>query len=91
MTTPKVQYAYASGSANHIRPTLLTYPSGRELNYNYGSADSLPDAASRLAALLDDDGSTHLADYSYLGRMTFVETDYAQPEVKYTLVGTAGG
>src|SRR5262245_32086466 len=91
MTSPKVQYAYANGSANHIRPTLLTYPSGRELNYNYGSADSLPDAASRLAALLDDDGSTHLADYSYLGRMTFVETDYAQPDVKYTLVGTAGG
>ena len=91
MTTPKVQYAYASGSANHIRPTLLTYPSGRELDYNYGSADSLPDAASRLAALLDDDGSTHLADYSYLGRGMFVETDYAQPDVKYTLVGTAGG
>jgi hypothetical protein len=45
MTTPNVQYAYASGSANHIRPTLQTYPSGRELNY--GSADSTPDAASR--------------------------------------------
>ena len=79
MTTPKVQYAYASGSANHIRPTLLTYPSGRELNYNYGSADSLPDAASRLAALLDDDGSTHLADYSYLCRGMFVQIGCSEP------------
>lgn len=91
MTTPLVQYGYASGSANHIRPTVLTYPNGRELNYDYGSADSMPDAASRIAGLIDDDGSTHLADYSYLGRNTFVETDYTEPEVKWTLVGTAGG
>ena len=51
MTSPKVQYAYATGSANHIRPTLLTYPSGRELNYDYGSADSMPDAAPRAIEL----------------------------------------
>jgi hypothetical protein len=47
VTSPKVQYAYANGSANHIRPTLLTCPSGRELNYNCGSADSLVNTASR--------------------------------------------
>jgi hypothetical protein len=40
---------------------------------------------------LDDDGSTHLAEYSFLGRNTFVETDYAaQPDVKCTLAETAG-
>jgi hypothetical protein len=32
MTSPIVQYANVS--ANHNRPTLLTHPRGRELNYN---------------------------------------------------------
>jgi hypothetical protein len=44
----------------------------------------MSEAASRVSALLDDDGSTDLADYSYLGRGMFVETDYTEP-------GTAGG
>ena len=35
--------------------------------------------------------ATHLADYSYLGRGGFVVTDYTEPQIKYTLVGTAGG
>ncbi|MBI1314970.1 hypothetical protein GC176_27065, partial [bacterium] len=30
-TTPSVQYGYANGSANTIRPTSLTYPDGRSL------------------------------------------------------------
>jgi YD repeat-containing protein len=36
-------------------------------------------------------GSTHLADYQYVGQGTFVEVDYTEPDIKYTLVGTAGG
>ena len=32
-----------------------------------------------------------LANYSYLGLGSFVEVDYTQPDIKYTLVGTAGG
>ena len=91
-TTPKVQYDYANGSANTIRPTTLTYPNGRVITYDYGSANSIADAASRIVSILDDDvSSTHLADYSYLGLGTFVEVDYTEPEIKYTLVGTAGG
>ena len=38
-TTPKVQYAYADGSANRIRPTAMKYPNGRVLNYDYGTAN----------------------------------------------------
>ncbi|MCA9162208.1 MAG: hypothetical protein KDA62_04485 [Planctomycetales bacterium] len=91
-TTPKVQYGYASGAANTIRPTSLTYPDGRTLTYDYGAADSMPDALSRIAAIVDDDGSsTHLADYSYLGLRSFVEVDYTEPDIRYTLIGTAGG
>ncbi len=29
-TTPKVQYTYADGSDNTVRPTALVYPNGRE-------------------------------------------------------------
>ncbi len=90
-TSPKVQYAYATGSDNTIRPTTLTYPDGRVLNYNYGSSGGTDDSLSRIASLVDNDGTTHLADYSYLGRNVFVEVDYTEPDLKYTLVGTAGG
>ncbi|MBC8874772.1 MAG: RHS repeat-associated core domain-containing protein [Planctomycetes bacterium] len=91
-TTPKVQYAYADGSSNTIRPTTITYPDGRVITYDYGSSGSTSDALSRIASIIDDDaGSTHLADYSYVGLSTFVEADHTEPDIKYTLVGTAGG
>jgi RHS repeat-associated protein len=44
-----------------------------------------------IAALIDDNGTTHLTDYAYLGLNAFVEADYTEPDIKYTLVGTAGG
>jgi YD repeat-containing protein len=34
--TPAVQYSYADGGSNTIRPTAITYPDGRELNFAYG-------------------------------------------------------
>jgi hypothetical protein len=34
-TSPKVEYAYADGSNNTIRPTTMTYPNGRVLQYLY--------------------------------------------------------
>ena len=83
-TTPKVQYAYADGSDNTIRMTKLIYPNGRELNYDYGTADGIDDASNRVASLVDDDGSTHLVDYSYLGQMieqrSGVSSNLASPE-----------
>jgi len=91
-TTPKVQYSFADGSANTIRPTTITYPNGRVITYDYGSANSIADAVSRIASIVDDDmSSTHLADYSYLGLGTFIEVDYTEPEIKWMMVGTAGG
>jgi len=91
-TTPKVQYGYADGSNNTIRPTTITYPNGRVITLDYGTTGGIHDAASRVAALVDDDASsTHLADYCYLGLSTFVEVDYTEPDIEWTLVGTAGG
>ncbi len=89
-TSLKVQCAYEDGTDNNVRRTKMTYPDGRELNYNYGSAGSMDDALSRVASFIDDDGSTHLVDYSYLGRQTFVQTDYGEPDLRYDLaMGTS--
>jgi RHS repeat-associated protein len=90
-STPVCQYAYADGSANTIRPTTMTYPNGRLLNYSYGSVGGMADALSRVASLIDNDGATHLADYSYLGQDSIVEVSEPQPTLLYTLVGTVGG
>ena len=59
-TTPVVQYGYADGSANTIRPTTLTYPNGRVLYYGYGTGGGINDAISRIGSLIDDDATTHL-------------------------------
>jgi hypothetical protein len=86
-TTPNVRYGYADGSENTVRPTSLTYPDGRVLTYSYSGAAN--DRASRVDAI--QDGSLTLAEYIYLGNGSVVEVDYHQPQVRYTLVGTAGG
>ena len=90
-TSPKVQLAYADGSANTVRPTSLVYPDGRTLTYGYGATDGIDDACSRVASLIDDDGpNTHLADYSFLGLGVTVVVDFTEPDVKYTLVDLSG-
>ena len=48
--TPKVGYGYANGSNNHTRRTKITYPDGRELNFNYGDGGS---AAENLGRIVD--------------------------------------
>jgi RHS repeat-associated protein len=90
-TTPNVQYAYANGSANTIRPTSMTFPNGRVLTYSYGTANGTNDAASRIASLIDNDGVTHLVDYSYLGASMIVQVNEPQPAIQYTLIGIQGG
>ena len=87
-STPKVQYGYANGSANTIRPTSLTYPNGRMLSYDYGTAGGIPDASSRIDAIKD--GGTALAQYSYLGLGTFVINDYTEPDIKWILNDLSG-
>ena len=47
-TTPKVQYAYANGSANTIRRTSCTYPNGRVIAYSYDTSGSDSDYLSRV-------------------------------------------
>ncbi|MEX2119699.1 MAG: hypothetical protein WD847_08900 [Pirellulales bacterium] len=90
-TTPKVQYAYADGSANHVRRTSMTYPNGRILRYEYSSGAD--DNLGRVSFLADDAAGavgTHLAEYTYLGLGSIVQVDYTEPDIRYDLISGTG-
>jgi RHS repeat-associated protein len=89
-TSVNVQYQYANGSSNTIRPTTLIYPNGRQLNLNYGTSGAIDDALSRIVSLIDSDGTTHLADYTRIGADTFVEQVSAQPQIAWSLINGTG-
>jgi len=90
-STPVVQYAYADGSLNTVCPISITYPNGRVITYSYGTSDGIDDAISRIDALVDSDvSSTVLVDYQFLGLGVFVNVDYSQPQVEYTLLSLTG-
>jgi len=89
-TSPNVQYQYADGSSNTIRPTAMIYPDGRVLNLDYGASGGTDDALSRIASLIDNDGTTHLADYARIGLDTFVQATYAEPNIRYDLINGSG-
>ncbi len=87
-TSPKVQYAYSemSGGANHSRPTSLTYPNGRVIDYIYASG--LDSSISRLTSLLDN--SVTLESFDYLGLGTVVKRAHPQPGVDLTYIKQSG-
>ncbi len=89
MSTPYVAYSYADGSANTLRPTKITYPNGREVDYNYGATDSPSDLLSRIYQIKD--GTDVLAQYGYVGARVIVQSEYPEPDVSYNLMyeGTA--
>lgn len=89
-TSLKVQYAYANGSSNHIRPTTITYPTTSTVNtFDYGTGSGTIDLLSRVTSILQS--TTHLADYTYLGLSTFVQANYSsQPGVALTYIMQTG-
>ena len=103
--TLAVQYAYEATSGTYnglanvltkgLRLTDTTYPNARKSFRNYGTANSLADKLSRLAAIKDDNGSggedDTLASYSYNGVGTMVVEDFEQPDVKLDYFGGTPG
>ena len=77
---------------NTIRPTQLVYPSsttsltGRVLYYDYGSSEGMNDLLSRVKSLIDADGTTHLADYTYMGLNPIAQVSAAQPGTELTYI-----
>ena len=84
-STLSVQYAYADGTANHARPTSVTYPDGRKIHYTYGSATA-DDYLSRPAGVAEDNGSGAAGDdiamYGYMGLAALVSQEYDAPGVE---------
>jgi hypothetical protein len=64
-TSPKVQYAYADGSAWQIRPTSATYPDGRVITYDYGTANGTDNILRRVSKIKE--GTNDRVTYGYLG------------------------
>ena len=84
-TSLRVQYSYANGSANHVRPTSITYADGRVVSYAYGTSGGLNDQLCRTERL--DQGATKLVEYSYLGLSEFVRAQYSsEPGVELTYI-----
>ena len=90
-STPYVDYLYddggSGGIAQYVRLDKVTYPDGREVNYNYGTEDAIDDIMSRLASIEDDDDSTVLASYEYLGAGRIVTEDYEEIQVNLDYAG----
>jgi len=93
-STLSVQYTYDDGAsgdiAKYVRLAEVTYPNGREVNYDYGTAGAVDDIMSRLSSIFDDaddDGTIDAGEdvyaaYDYLGANRIVTEDYAEAEVK---------
>jgi RHS repeat-associated protein len=90
-TSPKVQYGYADGSSGYIRRTSSTYPDGTVISLGYGSSGSAEDVLNRLKQLTN--GSTMLADYSYLGmgQAVITSNQIGSPLTYYTSGGSGDG
>jgi YD repeat-containing protein len=86
--TPLVQYGYADGSANTIRPISLTYPNDNVLGYSYGAPGGMDDNLSRITALNWTGGAA--TQHTYLGLGTIVRLDNQQPGVRYDLITGSG-
>lgn len=84
-TTPKIVYGYGTGGLTYSRLESITYPTPgtRVLTYEYGASGGVDDLLSRVSLIKD--GSTVLAEYSYLGLKEFVRVSYSsQPGVELT-------
>jgi len=90
-TSPKVQYGYTSLSTSSLsRPTSLTYPNGRVIEYLYDSG--LDASISRISFETDlPTGLTHpIERYSYLGLATIVKETHGQSGVDMTYIKQSG-
>ena len=65
----------------------MTHPDGWEINHDYGTTGAIDDVMSRLASIKDDDDSTVLASYRYLGAGRIVTEDYEEIQVNLDYAG----
>jgi YD repeat-containing protein len=81
-STPKVAYAHTSGAGNQMRRTALIYPNGRQLDSQYGTANSIDDHLNRPSALQVNGETDPLVTYTYAGLAWQVVVGLPQPEIE---------
>ncbi len=98
-TSRKTQYGYADGSANQLRPTSVTYPNGRVVDYLYadaGDTSGLSDVLSRVSAIATNttrgtSDANVIASYDYLGLNQMQRRSYPTPKLKLDYTGSSSG
>ena len=94
---PKVSYGYRSAILpylNDIRATSVTYPSGRQMNFQYGVPNEANDLLGRVESLRVAGEEVDTAGYQYCGLDRFVKASYVQPGIELSYIdpsGTNGG
>jgi RHS repeat-associated protein len=83
--SPKVQYTYADGSANTIRPTGITYPDGTTIATDYSSTQA--SALSRPDRISGSGGV--IASWQYLGLGAVVSRKFDAASGVESTLGTA--
>jgi len=81
-----ILYGYADGIANTVRLTSLQYPNGRINSYDYGTPGQMNDLLSRVGAIIDDDGISRLAAYTYIGLKRIAQVNSPQPGTMLTYI-----
>jgi RHS repeat-associated protein len=85
-TTLNVQYAYTDlASGNNSRQKSVTYPNGRQINYNYASS-GLDDSISRVSSISDNLTSITLESETYLGLGTVVQRTQSQAGIALSYI-----
>jgi RHS repeat-associated protein len=89
-TSPEVQYADTemAGGVNNSRPTGMTYPNGRKIDFVYNTG--LDSGISRISAIADDSGGTTLEGYSDLGLDTIVQRAHPEPNINLSDIQQTG-
>ena len=77
--TPSVVYSYEDGDtgdgiADYVRLSQVTYPDGRQIDYDYGTTGSSDDALNLVVTIGEGPGT--YAEYEYLGAGTIVAVSH---------------
>jgi hypothetical protein len=91
--SPRVEYEYENGSANHVRLKKMVYPTNTSfVEPLYGSGGGQDDLLSRVNQLRFTKSGTPVtaAEYTYLGMDRPVTVDYKEPKVRFNLALGSG-
>lgn len=84
--TPKVDYSNADGSANTVRRTSITYPSGKVIEIGYGNEGDTDDRLSRIAQTQVVGEIDPLVTVQWAGVGRFLRMSMPKPQLELTYI-----